>query len=319
MLRHADASFLQSYAWGRHKAHFGWAAARLALPPRGSAPAPVAQVLFRRIPYTPFSYGYLPRGPLLDYGDEGEIDRMERALARLARRYRAAAITWELPLVGGAEQIGARLPARGMRRAPTLQPDATRVIDLTSSMDEIVGRWHQKWRYNYRLAAKKGVAVRPAASAADFSAWYSLARQTAERDHFIIREDAYYRRFWLETAESGATTLLLAEHEGDLLAGIMVHRFGPTATYLYGASGELKRNLMPNHLLQWEAMRWARDAGAARYDLFGIAASDDPADPLAGVTEFKAGFRGQALRFSGAYDRVYLPPVYAAMRRVRRD
>src|SRR5579871_5896297 len=60
---HPQGNFLQSAAWGRFKAHFSWAAARLCLPdPRGGQPL-LTQALFRRIPYSPFTLGYLPRGP----------------------------------------------------------------------------------------------------------------------------------------------------------------------------------------------------------------------------------------------------------------
>src|SRR6266849_5397258 len=49
---------------------------------------------------------------------------------------------------------------------------------------------------------------------------------------------------------------LLAEYGGQLLAGIFVGLLGKQAIYLYGASSNEQRDLMPNHLLQWEAMRW---------------------------------------------------------------
>jgi len=317
VLAHEEAGFLQSASWGRFKQHFGWAPARILLPRRGTAPAPVAQVLFRRLPCSPFTLGYIARGPLLDYHDEGEIEAMIRAVDHLARRYRAIAITWELPIPEDP-LVAARLTRRGLRPVPVIQSRSTRMIDLSPGLDAVAAQQHQKWRYNTRLARKRGVAVRAARSRDDLARWYALYSETARRDGFVGRSEDYMLRFWLDTAGSGATTLLLAEHEGALLAGVMLHRFGPSATYLYGASAEAGRNLMPNHLLQWEAMGWATQAGATRYDLFGIADTDDPNEPLAGVTTFKAGFGGRAVRFAGAFDRVYQPLLYAAAQRLRR-
>lgn len=316
VLAHTQAGFLQSAAWGRFKQQFGWAPARILLPRRGTGPAAAAQVLFRRVPYSPFTLGYIPRGPLLDYQDEGAIDQMLLAIDRLARRYRAIAITWELPIPEDPP-VAARLIRRGLRQEPVIQSRSTRVIDLSPGLEAVTAQFHQKWRYNTRLARKRGVAVRAARSRDDLSRWYALYAETARRDGFVGRGEDYMLRFWLDTAGSGSTTLLLAEHEGALLAGVMLHRFGPIATYLYGASAEAGRNLMPNHLLQSEAMVWAAQAGAASYDLFGIADSDDPNEPLAGVTTFKAGFGGRTVRFAGAFDRVYHPLLYAAARRVR--
>jgi len=60
---------------------------------------------------------------------------------------------------------------------------------------------------------------------------------------------------------------------------------------------------MPNHALQWEAIRWARSQGCTVYDFWG-APDDfhDEDDPLAGVYRFKSGFGGTVVRHIGAWD-----------------
>jgi lipid II:glycine glycyltransferase (peptidoglycan interpeptide bridge formation enzyme) len=67
---------------------------------------------------------------------------------------------------------------------------------------------------------------------------------------------------------------------------------------------------MPNHLLQWEAMRWAKSQGATLYDLWGVAESEDPNDPMAGVYRFKRGWGGKMIRYIGSFDYVYSPLMY---------
>jgi len=61
---------------------------------------------------------------------------------------------------------GSRRPARpGLRPASSdtgfggVQPKSVMKVDLSPDEDAILGAFHQKWRYNVRLAAKKGVAV----------------------------------------------------------------------------------------------------------------------------------------------------------------
>ena len=159
------------------------------------------------------------------------------------------------------------------------------------------------------------MTVREARDPADYAQWYALYRVTSTRDHFTIRSEDYYRRFWQVGRQAGTTALLLAEYEDKLLAGQIVHRFGQEATYVYGASSNEFRNVMAPYLLQWEAMQWAKAEGATRYDLYGIAGSDDENDPLAGVTRIKAGYGGQVVRYGLAFDRVYHPLLYAALRR----
>jgi lipid II:glycine glycyltransferase (peptidoglycan interpeptide bridge formation enzyme) len=101
----------------------------------------------------------------------------------------------------------------------------------------------------------------------------------------------------------------------------MAFALGRTAWYLYGASSDRHRHLMPNHLLQWEAIQWARARGCTTYDLWGI--PDEVGQALArgkepegsegglwGVYRFKRGFGGRVARTLGAYDAVYRPGLY---------
>ena len=87
---------------------------------------------------------------------------------------------------------------------------------------------------------------------------------------------------------------------------------------------------MPNHLLHWEAMRWAKARGCRTYDLWGIPDVDESALPadiakaerqgvlstsLGGLYRFKRGFGGRELRYVGAYDRIYNIPLYRLLTR----
>jgi lipid II:glycine glycyltransferase (peptidoglycan interpeptide bridge formation enzyme) len=97
----------------------------------------------------------------------------------------------------------------------------------------------------------------------------------------------------------------------------VVFGLGDKAWYFWGASSGERRSLMPNHALQWAAMRWARDRGCRSYDLWGVPdevgadpeAHEDPeswgSGDLWGVYRFKRGFGGQVMRCVGAWDLVY--------------
>ncbi len=90
----------------------------------------------------------------------------------------------------------------------------------------------------------------------------------------------------------------------------MVYRYGRTAYYLYGMSSERHREKMPNHLLQWEAIRWAKSQGCEHYDLWGAPNRFDEQDPLWGVFRFKEGFGAAVLRTIGPYDLPLKPVAY---------
>jgi lipid II:glycine glycyltransferase (peptidoglycan interpeptide bridge formation enzyme) len=50
--------------------------------------------------------------------------------------------------------------------------------------------------------------------------------------------------------------------------------------------------------------------GATTYDFFGVAATEHPKHPWAGITRFKRGFGGRAERYIGSADAVFDPVRY---------
>jgi lipid II:glycine glycyltransferase (peptidoglycan interpeptide bridge formation enzyme) len=214
----------------------------------------------------------------------------------------------------------------GFQRSPQrVQPLSTIHIDLSGDDEAILGRMKQKWRYNIRLAERKGVTVREGA-AADLPAIQRLMDVTSTRDGFGVHNDAYHAAATELFGPPGMMTWLLAEHEGRLLAAIAVFALGKMAWYMWGASSDEDRNLMPNHAAQWAAMRWARARGCTLYDLWGIpdevgAAPDAYREPeswgqggLWGVYRFKQGFGGRVIRYTGAWDMPLSRPAYALYR-----
>jgi peptidoglycan pentaglycine glycine transferase (the first glycine) len=317
-LSQAGGHLLQTWAWGEVKAAFGWSAQRLAVMDCERMVAG-AQVLYRRV--GPVSVAYAPRGP---WGNLADVTVMNALLAGIhaeGRRRRAVFLKVEPPLVEGSASAEL-LTAYGFQPSPQrVQPLSTIVVDLSSDLAAISARFKPKWRYNVGLAARRGVSVR-FGGPEDVAAWYRLMELTGKRDGFGIHPEGYYRRFFALLGPKAR--LLLAEYQGRLLAGIGVAASGTQAIYMYGASSDEQRNLMPNHLLQWEAMQWAKDQGCIEYDLWGIpdevgkggqaADEDTPAGGaeagLAGVYRFKSGFGGRVVRTVGAWDHVYSPPLY---------
>jgi lipid II:glycine glycyltransferase (peptidoglycan interpeptide bridge formation enzyme) len=175
-----------------------------------------------------------------------------------------------------------------------------------------------KTRYNTRLAVKKGVTVR---TWDDIEAFHKMMLVTVGRDGFGIHSLEYYKRAYELLQPNGLGEILVAEYEGKPLAALFVARNGHRAYYLYGASTDEERNRMPTYLLQWEAMKWAKERGCKEYDLWGIPDEDEETleanfetrhDGLWGVYRFKRGFGGELKRAAQAMDRVYNPLLYWA-------
>lgn len=308
---HPNAHLLQTRQWGQLKAAFGWETVHVIAGETGGATG--AQILFRRLPLG-FTFAYIPKGPVGD-GWENLLPDMDAACrARRALALKIEPDQWAQPGSGGA-------PPPGFIPSPhAIQPPRTIVMDISGNEAQILARMKQKTRYNIRLAEKKGVVVRPSN---DLETWDRLMQETGARDGFGVHTRAYYQQAYDLFHPAGACELLLAEYEGEPLAGIMVFARGKRAWYLYGASASAHREKMPAYLLQWAGICWARARGCTQYDLWGVPDEDEQtleanflerSDGLWGVYRFKRGFGGQVKRAAGPWDRVYWRGLYWAYR-----
>ena len=193
-----------------------------------------------------------------------------------------------------------------LRKAPTdvLPPD-TVFVDLGPDEDGILARMRAKTRYNIRLAERRGVRVRTG-TPEDLEAWYGLYLETAARNGIARHEFLHFRSVFsvpLGAAEGAARPLLLlAERNGELLAGMILTISGRRATYLYGASSGAGRTAMAAYALQMEAIRRAKAAGCREYDLFGVAPRPESCHPMYGLYRFKTGFGGGLFHRQGCWD-----------------
>jgi lipid II:glycine glycyltransferase (peptidoglycan interpeptide bridge formation enzyme) len=338
-----QAHVLQESAWGELKRAYGWRVERVALTEDqaddvvgAQRAAPVlagAQLLFRPLPFRLGTMAYLGMGPYVTSDDQWEA--LWRAMDGCARKHGAAFLKWEPGIVPphpptpsptqaerGGENFALDAAKWGFRESPqTVQPPRTILIDISGDEEAILARMNQGTRRKIRQSQKNGIRYYEG-TRDDVATFTRLMQTTGERNEFGVHEPGYYQLAYdLFVPRSAA--LILAEHEGDPLAGIMVFASGKTAWYFYGASSSVKRNLMATYGVQWAAIQWAKKRGCTVYDLWGIPDEDEATleaqfekrdDGLWGVYGFKRGWGGQVVRSAGAWDKVYNPVVYAAYR-----
>ncbi|MCX8066779.1 MAG: peptidoglycan bridge formation glycyltransferase FemA/FemB family protein [Anaerolineae bacterium] len=328
LLRLPNPHVLQTWEWGAFKEQYGWRVHPLLWEENG-APRAAALTLFRRAGFLPARIAYVPRGPVLPWDDAGLIEAVLGDLEAVARRGGALFVKIDPEVEEGSPEgvlLTALLSRRGWRPSEEqVQFRASLLLDLTRPPEALLAGMKPKWRYNVRLAERKGVRVR-AGTVEDLPLLYAMYRETSLRDRFVIRPEAYYRDAWGKFIAAGLAHPFVAEVEGEPVAMVLLFRFGGRAWYMYGASRSLHRDRMPNHLLQWEAIRWAQAQGCTVYDLWGAPDTpDDESDPMWGVYRFKAGFGARYVRYIGAWDfpiqrslywlyTVAMPRVLALMR-----
>lgn len=160
-------------------------------------------------------------------------------------------------------------------------PLADNAVDAWSNLRKPVQQQIKK-------SQKLGVQVRVAQSREDMLLYYRLHLQTRTKKHGMPSQTQdYFLALWDAFAESGTMQLLLAEHQGATIAGIIMFMSGTTMHYAYGASDEQYLNLAPNNLLFWTAITWGSTHGYRSMDL-GRTARDNQ-----GLMEFKRRWGAQ--------------------------
>lgn len=318
-----DGHLLQTSRWGTFKERHGWHAERVRV--RTGAGLGMAQILFKQ--RGPVSYGYIPRGPALAKTNADLAQTLFDAIDDVCAKHRALGLIVEpdspLPLLG-------RYSDWGFVRGPGhIQPERTVKVRLGPD-DALMAQMHAKTRYNVRLALRRSVTVEPVTSPTpeQISTFYDLLVDTAGRNAFAVHTVAYYLDF-LDIFGPNAI-LMFALVEGTPVAGAIAARFGDEAVYMYGGSSTKLRAHGAAFYLQYEIMRWARDQGSTRYDMWGIPPHDPESsvaesgtrlasshgDDWRGLYEFKVRFGGDQVRYPPTLERRYHPYLGAIARRI---
>jgi peptidoglycan pentaglycine glycine transferase (the first glycine) len=323
---HPAGHLMQSRAWAEVRRTTGWRPIFLSIRDGGVIRA-AALCLRLPIPGTGLCLLYSPRGPVLDYRDPGIVEAFAGALRQLARGQNAFVVQADPAVPSDQEVAHGALERIGFRRQDKsgvfriLQPRWVMRIPLNAygGPEGLLSALPHKTRYNIRLAERRGVTVTARTDPDACRTFHRLLSTAAQAKGFPVRGLAYHQALWRHCVTSGLGEYLFAEHQGRLLAAIQVLRFGPTAWYMYGASADEDRHLMPTYALQWEAIRRAWAGGCSCYDMRGVCSpAPDPADPDFGVYDFKRKFNARLVEFLGEYDLVLRPRVYAAWRSMER-
>ena len=324
------SSFLQSDFWASFKEKHGWASNHLCVKYQSAEKeASFYFTLLTRHIISSFHIGYVPMFPnLLKEGDS--YSELLTAIAKaFYKQFKARLIfiRFDIDLsikldnaLGEASQTDKVMRPQielkktngfNIKKAKTdIQPPDTVILNLTLSTDELLAQFKSKWRYNIRLSQKKGCVVEKLEMKTKeeiekgIALFYGLYETTSSRDGIAIHSKDYYKDLFILANEypDVSVRLYVAKHSEEPLAAIITIFYNEDATYLYGASSNEKRNLMPTYLLQWQAIIDAKEWGAKIYDFYGIPPFDDPHHPMVGLYRFNTGFGGMILHKIGSID-----------------
>ncbi len=269
-------------------------------------------VLIQKIPLIGTSFLYAPRGPVCDLNDKKVLADLFAGADILAKKYKAHVFKCDPDvLVSNTEFLSTMRKMGFVRRyGPTgfegIQVRFNYRLYLHGrTEDQVLMDLTQKTRYNIRVAMKHGVEIKVVGKEY-LDEFTRLMSVTGERDSFNIRPKEYFARMLDALGEH--IRLYMGFYDGQAVCGTITTNYGGKCCYVYGASDNAFRNVMPNYLIQWEMIRWAVETGCTVYDFMGISGdTENEDDHLYGLYRFKRGFNGCVDELPGEFDRVYRP------------
>jgi len=300
--KHDRCNFQQSLEW--QKVKISWKNEVVLSENKDGQIVGAISVLIRKIPL----FGnmmYVSRGPICDIHDEKVLEDLCIGLKKLAKKYKAFTLKMEPDVESSdlefrdiMENLGFRVKDDAKDFSEGIQPRYVFRLDIKGKTeDEVFNNFQSKTRYNIRLATKKGVVIKEG-SKEDLKDFHKIMEITGKRDDFMIRPLSYFEKMYDELGKDHIK-LMMAYYEDKPISGIIDIIYGNKVWYLYGASSNEHRNLMPNYLLQWEMIKYAIANKKDMYDFRGVCGVVDESHPQYGLYRFKKGFNAKFTEFIG--------------------
>ena len=310
---HPKGNFAQSFLWGKQKPMWRWQA--VAVRGTDGKIKGTLALMTRPVPVIGRTLMYGCRGPVCDLDDRETLSQLIEGARALARENRAYVIKIDPDVPSSNTHFAGLLHELGFRgkeggkNFEAIQPRYVFRLNVEGKTeDELLAGFHQKWRYNIRLAERRGVTVRICGKEM-VPAFSELMLTTGVRDGFVTRKPAYFEAM-LDNLGGHCRLYMAFDPAGTPIAGTLAIHYGDKVWYLYGASSNEHRNLMPNYLLQWRMIQWAVETGCRVYDFRGVSGDVSEDNPLYGLYRFKQGFGGDFTEFIGELDLVLSPVLY---------
>ena len=253
------------------------------------------------------SLAYAPRGPVCDPYDTELVSRLIKEAEPALKKHKAFVLRLD-PETDYDEALDEKYRALGAlvrnrqfgEKNDLIQPRYNMILHTAGKdWETLSAEFSPKTRYNIRLSERKGVTVRWSRAEEDLKIFHDLYHITCVRDRIGERPLAYFSRMLHAFAEN-EMRVYIAEFEGEPLSAALAVNYGGKMWYMYGASSNEKRNLMPNYAMQAAMIKWGLEEGCDLYDFGGVfhLTKED------GLYKFKEGFcRTQGVtEFVGEYD-----------------
>ena len=266
----------------------------------------VFQITFHQLPHTNMTIGYMPRTVI---PSKAVLEHIKEE----SKKRKTVFVKVE-PYVLANDAKGkdwTYFKKVAKFSAHPLFPKWTQFLDISQSEEALLKNMKSKWRYNIRLAERKGVTIKKITTDKGFDIFAKLYFETTRRQKYAGHNQNYHKIVF-DTLKKTQSHILIAFSGKKPLSAYHLFKFNNVLYYPYGGSSTQDRNLMASNLLMWEAIKLGKKLGAKNFDMWGSLSPDfdRSSGGRAGFSRFKEGFGTTFEEFVGSYDYVLNPVIY---------
>jgi lipid II:glycine glycyltransferase (peptidoglycan interpeptide bridge formation enzyme) len=304
---------LNAFAWGRVRAVDNWTPLYLAAESGGEFRGGM-MILRKKIPLTPFSLFYSPKGPVWNYEDDETLSALIENVKELARREKAIFLRIDPNLREDFFQdAGDKFRLAGFvhldqRWTFWNSPRDVSRIDLTGvdDSDELFALLDRDTRRCIRKAGREGVSIEPATTEEELRKFYAIFKEFSVNKRFMSRDYEYQKALWETYITQGRGRLFLAKYNNEIIGGLICILFGGKCLAMHMGTPYRYQKLQTYYAYVWESIQWAKQQGCAWYSFRGVGTT--PTQEY-----FKKKFLPEVVSLAGYYDlsfRLFLYKIF---------
>lgn len=296
-----EKTFCQSWNWGDFNQSMGDKVWRFGIFENEKLIG-VAQVL--KIVARRGSFLFVPHGPLIKEGDKQEIIKtLLEELKRMAKGEGVAFIRFSPILEVKESNIFKDL---GFRNAPIhMHPELTWELDISLSEEDILRGMRKTTRYLVKNAEKnEDVEIVKGIDDEALKYFQEVYLETAGRQSFTPFSSNYLRKEIDAFKEDSQIMIFTGKYKGEVVSSAIIVYHSGIGFYHQGASSLKYPKIPVSYLLQWEAIKEAKNRGCKLYNFWGVIPEGVKNHPWAGLSLFKKGFGGSEKEYVKTQDYV---------------
>ncbi len=287
-----EKTFLQSWSWGDFHVSLGNKVWRFSIFDNGQM---VATALTIKISARRGSFLLIPHGPVIARSDRAMVlNIFLEKLQELAKQEKVDFIRIS-PIMKRSEENTKLFKDLGFRQGPLhYHPESSWKLNILPDEEALLKGMRKTTRYLIKKALQdKDIEIIKSTDVKDMEIFYKLHTPVARLQKFVPFSLDYLKKEFLAFLPSDNIVLYFAKYKGEIIATSFQIFWSGIGFYHHAALLPEYHKVPVSVLLQWEAIKEAKERGCKVYDFWGYAdPQKNPQHPYAGPTLFKMGFGG---------------------------